>query len=219
MIPVPSERSESRTDLVVLAILVTAASRVTALMIGDVAAYIRGDWPTMFLPLYAFLGERLRAFDIPGWNPYQFSGAPFAGDPSSGWGYLPAMVVFALLPLLPAITVFIGVHIVLSAVAAYVLARLTGLGPGGAFVAGTAYTFPWLLPAAAGQVLFTQVTTWLPVALIGIELADSQASASRRVAGLALSGSPSARSWPRGSARAPTTPYSSSAAGSPGARW
>jgi hypothetical protein len=188
VIPVPNERPESRTDLVALGVLVAVAAGVAALMIGDVAAYIRGDWPTMFLPLYAFLGERLRAFDIPGWNPYQFSGTPFAGDPSSGWGYLPAMLVFALLPLMPAITVFIGLHIVLSAVAAYVLARLTGLGPGGAFVAGTAYTFPWLLPAAAGQVLFTQVTTWLPVALIGIELARLSGSAARRVAGLALSG-------------------------------
>jgi hypothetical protein len=188
VIPDPSDRLESRTDLVALAVLVAVSIVVTALMIGDVAAYIRGDWPTMFLPLYAFLGERLRAFDIPGWNPYQFSGAPFAGDPSSGWGYLPAMLAFALLPLMPAITVFIGLHIVLSAVAAYFLARLTGLGPGGAFVAGTAYTYPWLLPAAAGQVLFTQVTTWLPIALIGIELARLPGSAHRRFAGLALSG-------------------------------
>ena len=175
-------------DLVALAILVAVAIAVTALMIGDAGAYIRGDWPTMFLPLYAFLGEQLRAFDVPGWNPYQFSGAPFAADPSSGWGYLPAMLVFALLPLLPAITVFIGLHIVLSAVAAYFLTRLTGLGPGGGFVAGAAYAFPWLVPAAAGQVLFTQVTTWLPIALVGVELAWLSGSAARRFAGLALSG-------------------------------
>ncbi len=53
---------------------------------------------------------------------------------------------------------------------------------------GPAYAFPWLLPAAAGQVLFTQVTTWLPIALIGIELARLSGSAARRFAGLALSG-------------------------------
>jgi hypothetical protein len=138
--------------------------------------------------LYGFLGEQLRAFNVPGWNPYQFSGAPFAGDPSSGWGYLPAMLIFALLPLMPAITLFIGLHIVLSVVAAYVLARLTGLGPGGGFVAGAAYAFPWLVPAAAGQVLFTQVTTWLPIALIGVELARLPGLATRRFAGLGLSG-------------------------------
>jgi hypothetical protein len=160
---------------------------VTVLMAGDATAFIRGDWPTMFVPPYAFLGERLRAFDIPGWNPYQFSGAPFAGDPSSGWGYLPAMLAFTVLPPIPAITLFIGLHIVLSVIAAYVLARLTGLSPAGASVAGAAYAFPWLVPAAAGQVLFTQVTTWLPLALIGIELARVPGSPARRFAGLALS--------------------------------
>jgi hypothetical protein len=181
-------QSALKTDLVTLTLLLAMAVVVTALIIGDAAAYIRGDWPTMFLPPYAFLGEQIRVFNVPGWNPYQFSGAPFAGDPSSGWGYLPAMLVFALLPLMPAITVFIGLHIVLSAVAAYVLARLTDLGPGGAFVAGAAYAFPWLVPAAAGMVLFTQVTTWLPIALIGVELARLSGSAARRFAGLALSG-------------------------------
>jgi hypothetical protein len=157
-------------------------------MIRDATAFIRGDWPTMFLPQYAFLGERLRVFDIPGWNPYQFSGAPFVGDPSYGWGYLPGMLAFTLLPALPAVTAFIGLHIALSAVAAYLLARLTGLAPAGAFVGGSAYAFPWLVPASAGQVLFMQVTTWLPVALIGVELARLPGSPSRRFAGLVLSG-------------------------------
>ncbi len=179
---------ERRRDGAALGLLMLAIVVVTALMIGEATAFIRGDWPTMFLPLYAFLGERLRVFDVPGWNPYQFSGAAFAGDPSSGWGYLPAMIAFTVMPALSAITVFIGFHIALSAIAAYVLARLTGLAPAGAFVAGAAYAFPWLVPAVAGQVLFTQVTTWLPVALIGVELARASRSPARRFAGLALSG-------------------------------
>src|SRR5215207_4134123 len=136
--PLPSERTHRHWDIAAFTLLVTVVVIVTALMIGDAAAFIRGDWPTMFLPLYAFLGERLRVFDVPGWNPYQFSGAAFAGDPSSGWGYLPAMIAFTVMPALSAITVFIGFHIALSAIAAYILARLTGLAPAGAFVAGAA---------------------------------------------------------------------------------
>jgi hypothetical protein len=166
--------------------MVTVA--IAGLAAGDAAAYIRSDWPAFFFPIYAYLGEHLRGFDIPGWNPFQFSGAPFASDPESGWGYLPAMLIFVLLPIGPAISVFVGFHIVLSAGAAYVLARLTGLAPSGAFVAGIAYAFPWLVPAASGRVLSVQVTTWLPVALIGVELARLQASPARRFAGLALSG-------------------------------
>jgi hypothetical protein len=115
--PLPSFGSERGRDLAALALLLLAAVIVTAVAIGDVTVYLRGDWPTMFLPLYTFLGQQLRALDVPGWNPHQFSGMPSAGDPSSGWGYLPAMLIYALLPPLPATTVFIGFHIALSATA------------------------------------------------------------------------------------------------------
>lgn len=171
-----------------LALLALLAAAVSVRAIGDVMAFIRGDWPTMFFPIYSFLGERLRAFDIPGWNPYQFSGAPFIGDPSSGWLYLPAMAIYSLLPAESATALFIGFHVVLSAIAAYLLARLTGLGPPAAFVAGVAFAFPWLVPAAAGAVLMMQVTTWLPISLIGAEIARDSGSPARRFLGLVLSG-------------------------------
>ena len=112
-----------------LAVLLLVVLLISAATFGNVAAYIRGDWPTMFVPPYAFLGERLRALSVPGWNPYQFSGLPFAADPSSGWMYLPAMVIYAVLPPFAATTVFIAFHLLLSAAAAYTLARLTGRGP------------------------------------------------------------------------------------------
>src|SRR5215204_5665301 len=52
------------------------------------------DAATQYYPWYYFLGETLSSGDIPGWNPYQFSGTPFAADPLSGWTYLPAMLRF-----------------------------------------------------------------------------------------------------------------------------
>lgn len=181
----PLGRQQDLLSLVALALL---AVIISFRAFADVASYIRGDWPTMFVPIYAFLGERLRAFDIPGWNPYQFSGAPFAGDPSSGWMYLPAMAIYTLLPVLPATATFIGFHIVLAAIAAYLLARLTGFGPAGAFVGGIAFVFPWFIPAAASAVLMMQVLTWLPISLIGVELVSREHRPSQRLAGLALSG-------------------------------
>jgi hypothetical protein len=42
------------------------------------------------------------------WNPHQFSGTPFAGDPESGWTYLPAMLWFTLLPLGAAARVYVA---------------------------------------------------------------------------------------------------------------
>ena len=194
---VPAKRREApnaskcpslRSDGTALALVIMIAAVVCSQALRDVSAFIRGDWPTAFLPWYSFLGERLRALDIPGWNPYQFSGSPFIGDPSSGWMYLPAMLVYALLPPLPATTLFIAGHVVLSAVAAYTFARLTGIGVSGAFVAGIAYAFPWLFFATSGMVLMFQVTTWLPVALIGVELARGMGTPLRRFGGLVLAG-------------------------------
>lgn len=175
-------------DQSALALLLIAIGIVIARAIGDISAFIRGDWPTAFLPWYSFLGERLRAFDIPGWNPFQFSGTPFIADPSSGWMYLPAMVIYALFAPEPATGIFVATHIVLSSLAAYALARLTGLSPAGALIAGLAYGLPWLLPASAGSVLMVQVTTWAPIALIGVELGRAPGSPARSFAGLALSG-------------------------------
>jgi hypothetical protein len=175
-------------DGIAVALLALIAVATAAWSLRDIGRFIRGDWPTAFLPWYAYLGVRLRAFDIPGWNPYQFSGSPFIGDPSSGWMYLPAMLAYALLPALPATALFIAGHVVLSALAAYGLARLTGLGVSGAFVAGIAYAVPWLIFATSGMVLMFQVTTWLPVALIGVELARGPGTAVRRFGGLVLSG-------------------------------
>jgi len=42
------------------------------------------DAATQYYPFYYFLGESLRSGEIPAWNPYQFSGTPFAADPLSG---------------------------------------------------------------------------------------------------------------------------------------
>ena len=48
----------------------------------------RLDILTFYIPWYEYLGEHIRKLDIPGWLPFTMSGAPFAGDPQSGWGYL-----------------------------------------------------------------------------------------------------------------------------------
>src|SRR5262249_53921942 len=108
-------------DAIALVLLLLVAGAVALYLARDPTAFMRGDWPTMFLPNYSWLGERLRALDIPGWNPNQFSGTPFAGDPSSGWGYFLAMLVYAVLPAEPATTLFITLHVIISAAAAYAL--------------------------------------------------------------------------------------------------
>lgn len=165
---------------------------VTAVAIGQVlfgGTLIGQDSATQFYPWYDYLGERLRAGQIPGWNPYQFSGAPFAADPQSGWTYLPAMVIFTLLSLPTAVPLFLVFHMVLAGGATYALARLLRLGVSGALVAAVAYelsgpVYGRSVCCAAGF----EVATWAPVALVGAELAIQRRDLAGRFAGWLIAG-------------------------------
>jgi hypothetical protein len=159
------------SDIVASAVLLAVSVALTLVMVLPVHAFIRGDWQAQFFPVYSYLGERLRAFDIPGWNPYQFSGAPFAGDPESGWMYLPAMGVYALLPAETATAAYIGLHTAFAGLTLYVFARLLGLDVVGSFVGAAAFAFAWVVPATMQMVIFFPVAIWLVVTLIGVELA------------------------------------------------
>lgn len=168
-------------DLLAIAGLILAALAFTLVVIRPVHAFIRGDWPTQFFPVYAYLGERLRALDIPGWNPHQFSGAPFAGDPESGWAYLPAMIIYTLLPAEPATVTYIGFHIAMAGVVTYLFARLLGLSVLGGLIAGASYAFSWVAPGAMQLVIFFPVAIWLIVGLAAVELATRAAAWPRRL--------------------------------------
>jgi hypothetical protein len=158
-------------DIVASVVLLAVSLAITLVIVVPVHSFIRGDWPAQFFPVYTFLGERLRAFDMPGWNPYQFSGAPFAGDPESGWMYVPAMAIYALLPAETATAAYIGLHIAFAGLALYAFARLLGLGVVGSLIGGASFAFAWVAPASMHLVIFFPVAIWLVVALAGVELA------------------------------------------------
>src|ERR671933_2515649 len=99
------------------------------------------DAATQYYPWYYFMGESLWAGQVPTWNPYQFSGTPFAADPLSGWSYLPAMVLFTFLPLVAAVKGFMLLHLLLAGLCTYALARVLGIGTPGAFLAAIAYEY------------------------------------------------------------------------------
>ena len=110
--------------------------------------------------------------DFPGWSSAQFSGAPFAADPQSGWTYLPAMLVFTVLPIPLAAPVFVLGHLLLAAGGTYALARVLGMPIVAASVAavsfeltGPVYSRSVCCPAAL------EVAAWVPAALLGTEIA------------------------------------------------
>ena len=151
------------------------------------------DAATQAYPWHSFLGESLRSGDIPAWNPHQFSGTPFAADPLSGWTYLPAMLLFALLPLVGAAKSYLFLHLLLAGLSLYALARSLGMGVPGALLAAVAYEFNGFLylsnTCCFGHV---PVVCWLPLVILGAELAIRSSGRPVRVlwwgvSGLALS--------------------------------
>ena len=127
-----------RRDLISLGLLLGVVLTVLAVNFWSRYNLYRLDIVTFYIPWYEQLGHRLRDFDIPGWMPYAMSGSPFAGDPQSGWGYLPAMVIFTIAPTLGGYIAFIVFHVVLAAAGTYAYSRVIGMNPVGAFAAGAA---------------------------------------------------------------------------------
>ncbi len=147
------------------------------------------DAATFFYPSFSYLGRTLRSGQIPEWNPFLLSGAPFAADLQSGWMYLPAMLLFALAPLALAAKGYLLFHLLLAGLATYTLSRLLGMSVVGATFAAVAYEYTGITYGAAGCCFyFTALTAWLPLTLVGAELALRSSGWARRVLSRGISG-------------------------------
>ena len=129
------------------------------------------DISSFFLPWFGMVGDRLRDFDIPGWTRNYSSGTPVAGDPSSGWMYLPVMVAFSTLSIGAAFKAMILIQLLVGGLSTYVLSRLLGFGVLAAMTSTVTFTFgPFLYGQTHFATVATQVTAWIPLALLGVEL-------------------------------------------------
>jgi hypothetical protein len=134
------------------------------------------------------MGEHLRALELPGWNPNQFSGAPFIGDPQSGWMYVPAMVAFTVLPAATAYTWFLVFHLVLAGLSAYALGRVLGMGSAASLVAAAAFQLGPFVNHVSCCLIHVQLSAWIPLALIGVEMATRTHHWPSRLGWIGLTG-------------------------------
>lgn len=119
---------------------------------------------------------------VPWWNQYEGVGTPLAGEMSSAALLLPLVL---LLTFSGGVVLFHMVLELIAGVAAYLFVRRLGVGIVAALVAGIAFalngTFSWLGAAMVNPVAF------LPLLLLGIELARSAALRDRRGGWLLIS--------------------------------
>lgn len=185
--PIPL-RTIVRLEAIPLAVLVLLA----LLLAWNRAVYDvwlgRHDILAQWVPWNDLLGQLLRSGSLPGWNPYQFSGAPFAGDAQSGWMYFPTMIPFTLWddPLI-AFKFKIAFDLIFAILTTYALARTLGIGAIGAMTSAIVFTFgPLSYHETHCCTVRSLVALWLPAAFLGVEVALRGRSWQVRVMGLSI---------------------------------
>ena len=132
-----------------------------------------GDLASFLYPMYGFASEALRAGHLPLWNPYQFSGMPFAADIQSGLFYPPNLLfelagaTFGYLNM-EALAI---VHYALAGTFAYLLARGLGVSRPAGLLAGLVWMWSGFLVAQLGHLNMVEVAVWLPLELLLLRLA------------------------------------------------
>ncbi len=153
----------------------------------------RGDNLQYYMPYYNLLGQQLRDLHIPGWNPYQFSGTTLAADPQSGWMQIPVMAATVFLDPIPAFKVMMTVNVTIGVISTYALGRVLGMGRPASLVGAISFGFITLIQFNTFCcTIYGNLAPWIPVALLGIEIATRTRNrlyflAGIFVAGLALS--------------------------------
>ena len=125
------------------------------------------DILAFWLPHWSFLGDALRHGHVPTWMPNQFGGVPFASDPQSGWLYLPAMLLFTLLPAARAMEWFIVTQPILAGLGLYWFFRHEGLGRPAATFGGLALALGIAGSGLALSMPFAGTLAWTAVTLGG----------------------------------------------------
>lgn len=133
---------------------------------GFVGHTLLSDLVTKYYPYRLFMAREFWAGQIPLWNPYVFAGTPFLAVANSSVLY-PVNWVFALLPTAYAFGVVAWFHSTLTAVASWMLGRMSGVRAYPALLVaivafGNGFVAKWVsIPDIGGAI------AWAPVALVG----------------------------------------------------
>ncbi len=128
-----------------------------------------GDLGSFLYPTYHFIQQSLKAGVWPLWNPYIYSGVPFAAEVQSGVFYLPHLLRFLLggeIAYRDMEWLVMG-HIWWAGVTMYALARGLRFNRYAATLAGVAFMFSDLFIIHFGNLNLIAVAAWLPLVLLG----------------------------------------------------
>lgn len=145
-----------------------------------------GDGGNLFLPLHLLVARIFRAGDLPGWNPFSFSGSALLASAQAGVFYPPNLAFLFLSPTL-ANNVTVVISFVIAGTGAYAFTRQLSADPAGAAVAGLVFALSGFMFGHIGHQNMIASLAWLPWAFLGFEMLRQRISALRLLgAGAAL---------------------------------
>ncbi len=161
-------RRPARGDWFALAVLVGVP--VLAFSIPAALGYplLTGDAVIQNYPLRVLAGEILRHGHLPVYNPFAWGGTPLLASANAG-AVFPDIVLFALLPALPAWVATEVVAFAGAAIGLYTFLRLDRLRPLCAALGGAAFAFGGFVTSQAVHVDVVETAAALPWVLVGLD--------------------------------------------------
>ncbi len=144
-----------------------------------------GDLVSFLWPTYTFAARSLRSGVLPLWNPYLYSGMPFAADNQSGLFYPINLLVFLLVPKL---TYFVMelmsvAHVWWAGVGMYVLLRTMNARRVPALAGALAWMFSDVFVIHFGNYNLIAVAAWLPLIFAAFRFSLSREAGEGRDGG------------------------------------
>lgn len=125
---------------------------------------------TFNFPYKAVFSDFLKKSELPLWNPYAAFGFPQYAQAITAAFYLPDLILFRFLPLIPAFNYALLFHLIMIAVFTFLFARSLGISPQGSFLTAFIFTFCGWILGLLGAVQNFYPLTWFPITLWLIEL-------------------------------------------------
>jgi hypothetical protein len=145
------------------------------------------DILSFWLPRFTFLARSLDGGHVPLWNPYEMMGYRFAADPQSGWLYVPAMAIFAILSPGAAMRALIVLNPLVAGLGLYWFLRKESLSRPAATAGGLSLGMLMATSEMSISMPFAGFLAWTTVVLVGASGYRQSVRWSRRLAWLALS--------------------------------
>lgn len=141
-----------------------------------------GDLLALLYPLYTHAADSLRSAQLPLWNPYLYSGAPFLADPQTSLFY-PPNLLFLLFPAPPyaLMELLVAFHLWLAGAGVYTLLTLRGLPRLPAVTGALTFMFSSVFVTHIGNLNILAASAYLPWAIASWDRLAHHTAAGQRI--------------------------------------